>query len=217
MELANPNVHESMCTQERYHDLLQALDAFFNPASLLRDAGGASIIGGSDEGKASLYRAYIAAEQTWICNAYRKIIQKCLDNAGLQEYTVELKLPKPEADPTERILQQLQIAIQGTTENSSITDEELRERLDMLDLPEDLPEEINTRRQEAKDAMGGGAFGGGAPEGGVDFAVGGGAQPPSPSTPEIVSNSERPHSHGVTAPVSAESEAFADILSAYEE
>lgn len=151
MELADPKIHESPYTQERLQSLVGVLDAFFSPSSVLRQSGdNAQLIGGSDEGKAELYRSFIASEQQWICAAYAKILHGCLVRSGYGEYRVVIELPRPERDLSEKIIQQLQLAAAGTTGSSSISDSELRERLDLLDLPAELPPEIEKRREEEK-------------------------------------------------------------------
>lgn len=148
MELADAKIHESPYTLQWLTHLVDRLRCKFTPSDELSPMGNPQLLGGSDEGKATLHRTFITSEQQWICDAYRGILQECLDRSGLSDYYVELTIPKPEKDISTSIIAQLQVAAAGVTANSSISDGELRERLTLLNLPHDLPAELLERREQ---------------------------------------------------------------------
>lgn len=166
--LADPMIHESNLVAERLKQLDEMLDAFFSPTSPLAAAGDPTLIGGSDAGKASVWRAFVQDEQAWVCAEYSAILQECLDRAGMDDYRVWIELQRPEEDVSAMVLQQLQLAQQAGV----ISDSELRERLDLLDLPAELPPDLivkqEQQRQQQEAAFAG--FGGGsANQGGGRF------------------------------------------------
>lgn len=151
MELADPKIHESPYTLQWLTHLVDRLRCKFTPSDELSPMGNPQLLGGSDEGKATLHRTFITSEQQWICDAYRDILQECLDRSGLSDYYVELTIPKPEKDISTSIIAQLQVAAAGVTANSAISDGELRERLTLLNLPYELPPELVERREQEQE------------------------------------------------------------------
>lgn len=130
--------------RDRLLDLDARLDAFFSPASALSPGRSdqQALFGASQASRAQVWRAHIASEQAWLEDAYERVLMSIgllAANSCADEWRLEIRLERPsEEDHHQQLLAELQLAISA----GAIGKQELRERLDVLDLAEELPEDL---------------------------------------------------------------------------
>ena len=128
-------IKEGSTAQDRLDDLIEWLDVFFNPTTVLQKSTGTSI-GGSDSGAAEIWANFIGGTQSWIEEAYEALLQPYLDVNGYEGLYVKIRLKRPDINRSEE--RRLQVV--AAVASKAITVEEVRDNLTELNLKEWTPE-----------------------------------------------------------------------------
>jgi len=135
VDFLDPKIHETSTAEDRLKLLIDWINFYFNPTTVL-SSGTGTTIGASDSGAMAIWNNYVGGIQHWLEQGYEEILQPVLDLNGYTGYRIKIRLPRPTVDRTEVIRQQTLVAIKG----KAILPGEIRTVLPDLDLPETTPE-----------------------------------------------------------------------------
>jgi len=150
----DPKFRESDSAEKRLTQLVQWVDSYFNPTTVLKQSGGTSI-GSSDKGSAQIWANFIGGQQAWIEEAFEEFFKPLLAANGYEERYVRIQLKRPELDRSAEIREQIETGLRA----KAITIEEVRNNLKELELSETTPELQIALKEQYKSPVAAGLFG----------------------------------------------------------
>jgi hypothetical protein len=150
----DPKFRESDSAEKRLTQLVQWVDSYFNPTTVLKQSGGTSI-GSSDKGSAQIWANFIGGQQAWIEEAFEEFFKPLLASNGYEDRYVRIQLKRPELDRSAEIREQIETGLRA----KAITVEEVRNNLKELELSETTPELQVMLKEQYKSPVAAGLFG----------------------------------------------------------
>ncbi len=113
MEIIDPQIKDDSNNLEIIEALNQMLIDYISPINFLTAANDAARLGGNDSQRMDMILRYIQSEHLWLEEDFSRLLQTYLDVNGYVDYTVNVKIPKPELDTSEVDLKRADIGLKA--------------------------------------------------------------------------------------------------------